>query len=205
MVRHGEPFKREEAARGAEPASVSYRPLRYDVLVYEPERGELRINAQSKGEKDLYREQFGKHLFGREDFFPNRDKYTLRPLRADGESCLECADVEGLEWVRLREVHLDWGGPHGEYEIHKANDLFAAMRARSRALPGTPRLARAVFLVKFADAKRPRSVTIRPPNVALYVRDGDGAHVDEWLKKRGFLDTRGGVGAGRADALLADP
>jgi hypothetical protein len=34
----------------------------YDVLVYQPDIGELRINARSKGEQDLYRAQFGEYL-----------------------------------------------------------------------------------------------------------------------------------------------
>jgi hypothetical protein len=202
MVRHGEPYKREESVDGAEPSSVAYRPLRYDVLAYDSGAGELRVNAQSKGEKELYRRQFGKHLFGREDYFPHGSKYTLEPLRADGEQCLGCDDVPGLEWVRLREVHVAYGGPHNEYEVRRANDLYAAMRQRGRPLPAAARLARAVFQVKFADARRPRSVAIRPPNAAVYVRDEDSALVDEWLKKRGFLDADGGAGDDAADPVL---
>ena len=48
-------------------------------------------------------------------------------------------------------------------------------------------LKRAVFQVKFADAKRPRSVTIAPTNRAKYERDDDGSFLEAWLKKRGFI------------------
>src|SRR5665213_3392787 len=54
LVRHGEPFKREESLEGLQASSVCYRPLKYDVLVFLPQIGELRIHAQSKGETQLY-------------------------------------------------------------------------------------------------------------------------------------------------------
>jgi hypothetical protein len=204
MVRHGEPFKREESVEGTEPSSVSFRPLRHDVLVYDSEHGELRINAQLAGEKELYRREFGKHLFGRADFFPNAEKYTLDPIRRDGEKCVHCQDIVGMEWVVLREVHLAWGGPHAEYEIRKANNLFEALKNRgNRSLPTSPRLVRAVFQVKFRDAKRPRSVTLRPPNVALFVRDEDSVLIDEWLQKRGFLDVQSDTDREAAGPFLA--
>ena len=48
-------------------------------------------------------------------------------------------------------------------------------------------LVRAAFKVKFADSKTPRSVCIRPSNIAEYTRDDDGALVEQWLTKRGFI------------------
>lgn len=203
LIRHGEPYKREESFQGVEPASVAYRPLRYDVAVYDPCAGELRVHAQLKGEKELYRRVLGLRLFGREGFFPDGLKYTLEPLRDTGEPCLSCADVSGLEWVRLKEVHYRWGGAFSEYEIIKAADVFAALRERgNRAIPSFPTLVKAVFLVKFAAAERPRSVAVKPPNVALYDRDQDAALVEEWLQKRGFLNVYGDNDPA-ADPLLA--
>jgi hypothetical protein len=188
LVRHGEPFKREDSFQGAEPTSVAYRPLKYDVVVYDPALGELRIHAQLKGEKDLYRRAFGRHLFGRDDFFPDGIKYTLEPLRDDGEVSLACTDVAGLDWVKLRELHYRWGGPQSLYEIVRANDLFAALRDCGKPIPDFPTLARAVFQVKFAGVERPRLVTVKPPNVAFYDRDQDGTPIEQWLSQRGFLD-----------------
>jgi hypothetical protein len=155
--------------------------------VYQPERGELRVHAASKDEKEVYRRQFGLLLADDEHYFPGTAKYTLEPLRASGTDSLVCHDVEGIKSVRLREVQLLWGGPHGEVEIHKAGDLFAALKARGRALPVAPLLQRAVFQIQFHDSLRPRSVTIRVPNVAQFVRDGDSVYVEEWLQRRGFV------------------
>jgi hypothetical protein len=205
LIRHGEPFKREETFQGVEPASVAYRPLRYDVAVYDPCAGELRVHAQLKGEKDLYCRVFGLRLFGREDFFPWDKKYTLEPLRDVGERCLNCADVDGLEWVRLRELHYFWGGTYGEYEIVKAKNVFSALRERDgRTIPVFPKLMKAGFLVKFRSAPRPRSVSIKPPNVALYDRDQDAGLVEEWLRRRGFLNASSDLDP-TTDPLLAGP
>jgi hypothetical protein len=202
LVRHGQPFKREESLNGSQTASVCYRPLKYDVLVYQPEIGELRINARSRGEKRLYRSLFGKHLFGDDDFFPGDSKYTLEPLLTRGEASLACVDVPGMEWVRLREAHFFLGGPSNEVQSHRADDVFAAFRSRD-GKPPAGRIIRAVFQVKFTDSKRPRSVTIRPSNIAQYTRDDDAELVEQWLRRRGFILAGSHSGKGAGYATLA--
>jgi len=189
LVRHGQPFKREGSLKGEESSSVYYRPEKHDVAVYNEELGELRVNAGSKGEKDLYREKFGLRLFGSEDYFPGTAKFTLEPLRHDGEASLVCNDIDGMEWAKLTEIRYYWGGAEGEVEIRKAEDIFAALRRRNGQIPGgtRPRIVRATFKVKFADSKTPRSVCIRPSNITDYTRDDDGALVEQWLTKRGFI------------------
>jgi hypothetical protein len=187
LVRHGEPYKREGSIEAGESSSVFYRPEKHDVLVYVPSLGELRMNAASKGEKELYRKQFGLHLFGSEDFFPETGKYTLEPLREDGPASLACTDIEGMEWVKLTEVHFFWGGTEDEREIRKADDVFAAFESRGRSMPAKARITRARFQVKFTDSKTPRTVTIRPSNIAQYTRDHDSTIIEEWLDKRGFI------------------
>jgi len=186
-VCHGDPYRREPCLEGGEPAAVHYRPEKGDVVVYNPALGELRVNARSKGEKDLYRRMFGLHLFGNEEFFPETGKYTLDPLRTDGADSLVCSDVPGLKKVVLREVHFRRGGPENEVEIRRADDLFAAYEARGRPLPTKPRIVRAKFQVKFEGARAPRMVTIKPSNIATYKRDSDGEIVEEWLSRRGFV------------------
>lgn len=155
LVRHGEPYKREGSLENGESTSVLYRPEKHDVVVYDPAIGEIRINARSKGEKELYRTRFGLHLFGDKEFFPGKSKYTLEPLRTDGKASLACTDIDGIEWIRLREVQFYWGGPQHEIETRKADDYFAVLEARGRSLPTKARIIRAGFLIKFADSKTP--------------------------------------------------
>lgn len=189
MVRHGDPYRREGSLSNGEPSSVAFRPLKFDVLVYDQRIGEIRINAATVGEKTLYRRQFGIHLFRDADFFPGTGKYTLAPLQNDGEASLRCDDIDGIDWIRLKEIHVYWGGAQGEIEVRKAKDLFAAYAARGANFP-RGRLIKAVFEVKFSDCKTPRSVTIKPSNVAQYTRDHDSAHVEVWLLRRGFVIQR---------------
>jgi len=187
LVRHGEPFKREESLAGADVSSVCYRPLKYDVVVYDRQLGELRINARLAGEKKLYRQLFGKHLFGDENCFPGTAKYTLEPLREAGADSLACFDIEGIESIVLTEVQFFWGGAQGEVEIRKAADVFAALEARGRQMPERARIIKAIFKVKFADSNTPRSVKLRPSNIAEYTRDSDALLLEQWLQLRGFI------------------
>ncbi len=134
----------------------------------------------------LFRSAFGLHLFGNADYFPDGDKFTLDPLKTDGADSLVCSDVKGLEWIRLKEIQRFWGGPEKEIETRRAHDLFAALGARNAAIPMTARLIKATFSVKFENARTPRSVTVRPPNIAMYTRNDDGPIIEDWLMKRGF-------------------
>jgi hypothetical protein len=186
LVRHGQPCKREATVMEDGSGTVYYRPEVYDVLRYDPRSGDLSINSETKRIGELYREKLGLHLFGDAEFFPGTAKYTLDPLLRDGEDCLACSDVVGMERVKLREVQFVWGGPLNETEVRKADDLFALYRRRGQSLP-RGHLTRAVFSVKFKDSNKPRSVSIRPSNVATFVRDDDAVLVEEWLIKRGFV------------------
>jgi hypothetical protein len=187
LVRHGDPMRREGSLDSGQPSSVFYRPEKYDVLVYEPAIGELRMNACSKGEKDTLRKEIGRHLFSDEEFFPGTGKYTLEPLRTDGEASIVCTDVDGMEWVRLKEIQYSWGGAEKKIEIRNANDIFAAYSGSGRAMPKKARIIRASFQVKFTDSKTARTVTIRPSNIAQYTRDSDASVVEDWLTERGFI------------------
>jgi hypothetical protein len=187
LIRHGDPFRREERADGKKTASISFRPIRYDAAHYLSERSELRINARSKWERDLYLSTLGKAFFGRDDFFQSAPRYTLEPLRDLGEQALVCSDVDGLKSVVLREIHFRWGGKQNEIEVRKAKDVFAAYKARGRNFPSTPKMIRAIFQVTFIGSTKSRPLVIRPPVTIHYARTEDSVCIDEWLAKRGYI------------------
>jgi hypothetical protein len=162
------------------------------VVIYDPVQGELRVHARAKWEVVLYRTQFGLCLFDHMEFFPNAAKYTLKPLREQGAASLHCQDVRGLVYVQLKEVHLSWGGKHKEVQIHRALNVFEALKLRQTEMPEKPLLVRATFAVRFADGKDARLVTISPPNTALYAHEEDAHLVDQWLALRGFVKGPGG-------------
>jgi hypothetical protein len=187
VVRHGQPYAREAVIEAGESTSQYFRPEKFDVLAYNPLLGELRINAQTKGEIELYRQAFGRHLFGDPEFFSERSRFDLEPLRQLGEEALLCDDVDGMEWVRLKEVQIAWGGAHKEYEIRRSADLFASLRDRHRSLPTGGRISKAGFLIKFEGAKTPRSLAVSAGNRAQFKRDGDAELIEKWLGLRGFI------------------
>ena len=190
LIRHGEPFKRDEKLAGEEVSGISYRPLKYDVVIYDRKLSELQINATLVGQKKTYCQLLGKYLFGDERCFPAIAKYTLDPLRDEGPESIVCSDVDGIDSVTLTEVHVLWGGAFRELEIHKATDVFSALSSRGLRLPENARIIKAVLKVKFANCKTPRTVKIRPSNIAEFTRDGDSVMLKQWLELRGFCIPR---------------
>lgn len=197
LVRHGDPCKREGALESSGSSSVYYRPEVFDVIRYDRRTRELSVSAGScKKIYDLYREKIGLHFFGDALHFPaGKAKFTLDPLRTDGESSLVCVDVDGMEEVVLREVHYFWGGPEHEVEIRKASNFFEALKRKNRKIPDSARISKAKFEVKFTDSKAKRMVTVTNSNVTSFTRDSDSTAVEAWMTRRGFA-----LVAGDADA-----
>ena len=154
LVRHGEPFRHENVIKDGESTCIFFRPEKYDVVICDPQTGEIRINTKSKGERELYRTTFGRHLFGSAEFFSERSRFDLEPLWRDGRAALMCRDVPGLDWIKLKEIQLGWDGPHEAVEIQRAKDVFAALEHRRAVLPKEPRVIKASFLVKFRAPRR---------------------------------------------------
>lgn len=188
LIRHGKRCQSEGSIKDGASTTTVYRPELFNLVIYSNLIGELRINAETKGMMHLFRQQFGKHFFGSDDFFPacGASKYTLEPLRRDGQASLACGDVEGIKWVRLRELRIYWGGKYGELEIRRANDLLAAMTERNRSIHDKARMVSARFQIQFTHTKKPRLFTIRPANIISVIRDEDSVLVEQWLSLRHF-------------------
>jgi hypothetical protein len=110
LVRHGDPYRRENILARGEQSSVAFRPLKFDVVIFDSALGELRVHAKQPWEVRDFRLEFGLYLFGDMNFFSAAPKYTLDPLRTDGPESLRCAELCGIKHVTLREVYLLWGG-----------------------------------------------------------------------------------------------
>lgn len=186
VVGHGAPARREGCTCAHGHDSVFYQPERHDLVIYQPGTGELQVHAGTPGETETYRRLFGRHLFGDDCHFPGTAKYTLEPLKKDGEASLVCSDVEGLDAVRLREIRYLWDSSCDDCETRQADDVFAAMRKHHEVIPDEARVTGACFQVAFSDSTTPRIISVQPSNVAHYQRDSDCERVAEWLRKRGF-------------------
>lgn len=92
LVWHGLPYRREGTVVEGEPGSVVYRPEKYDVLGYHPERGELKIHAATQKEVAMYREYLADLLIGAEATFRVVDRYSLEPLQTLGPKALAPPD-----------------------------------------------------------------------------------------------------------------
>lgn len=186
-IRRGRPIRREERIEGGVESVLCDHPIRYDLAIYDRTTRELRVNAPSRTQRELYRGLFGEALFGSADAFSRPMKYTLSPLRSAGRAALACGDVEGIERVRLVEVQLLVDGVQGELRTLRSSDLFGTLDERQRQLPADGHLVKAIFRVTFADDPRPRLTALRLPNVATYGRDGDAPIIDAFFRQRGFI------------------
>lgn len=187
LIRHGGVFQREERHAGRQAETICFRPAKYDIVHFLRASQELRINARSKRESELYQSAFGELLFDNPQQFSGTAKYTLDPLRDLQEDALAPGPTEGIESITLREVHLLYGGEPSEIVIRKSGNLFANWSKCNRHFPESGRILSAKFRIVFSDSQTARMVTIRPPNHIQCTRDSDAIIVEEWLRLRGFI------------------
>ena len=188
LICHGELYRREATLENGERGSVTFRPQTYDLVVYNQLTKELGINARTEKLRSEYRKQFGYYLFGRDHYFGGAGKYSLEPLREMGEAALNVTDVPGLQWVRLTEIQYTEKKVVEELTVRKAVNLFENFRYAENGISEKWNLKRASFRIRFDDNPTPRTVTLKPTNVALYSRDEDAVVVEEWLGRRGFIE-----------------
>lgn len=187
MVRRGATFKREESMKdGGRPGVQLYRPIMYDVLVYDTEVDDLGLHVETKWQERMYLRCIGQHIFRNPEYFPAARILTFDPIIKHGPSALYCSYVPGMQEVKLVEVNKKRNNAQHEIDIKKADDIFAlGDRARFFLRVGT--LTKLVFRVWFEGVDKPRLVTLRWPNVTKYERDSDSELIEEWLRLRGFI------------------
>jgi hypothetical protein len=185
LITHGRPLRTEGSIdKKLKRSRVAYRPQKHDSVIYDNRVDVLRINAQTLGEKELYRGTFGKILFGDPDHFPAGDIYTLAPLKK-GANGLRLA--AGILSVRLTEVWTEIDNHQRFVQISKAYNLMDSITRYGRPNLGEGRLVRASFLIKYSSGGRPRKLELRPPNVAIYDRDRDGDPAEAFMRVNGYL------------------
>lgn len=198
LIRHGDRYSRTPAVRSRTTEMMLFRPERDDVVVLSPELDELRINARTKGERDLYIRKFGLHLRGSEEYFARLPTYTLDPLREAGADALDPNGFEGIIRIKLRELEI-WFEEHRT--ITRAPGCLFEMASRHLGESPIPRqgeLRRAIFEIHFTGSAKPRPVEIRLPNTLKLGRRCDARLVQSYFSIRGFRrnpscpDTAGG-------------
>jgi hypothetical protein len=105
----------------------------------------------------------------------------------------------------LTELQFRHDSQQYHVEIQRADDVFTALEDANRMIPPTAVLLRAGFKVKFANAVRPRTVVIRPPNITIFDRESDAEVLDLWFRNRGFIQLGASGQDADADAVLEVP
>jgi hypothetical protein len=184
-ITHGQLFRTDGTwTKRLEPSRVAFRPQKHDSVIYDRHTKVLKINAQTVGERELYRETFGKVFFDDTEYFPEGDLYTLQPLR---KSNFHLAIAEGIENVRLTEVWIVVDDAGGLVQMSRAYDLINLIERHGKPNLAEGRIVRAKFLIKYMSGGRPRKLELRPPNIAEFDRDRDGVAAEAFLRANRFL------------------
>lgn len=185
VIRHGEPFRREtqRVKQGTEP--LFFWPSSQDLVVYNKEYCDLRMNVSARWLKEAYADNFGHWLFGDGDIFTEAPLYTLEPIRTRKHESL-VGQLYGIESIALAELHCGVNEDTNDYRVRRADDVLEAYE-KEGGIPKNEPLTLAKFAVKFSESGRERVVTIQPPNRAKYTQDRDGQSVAAWLRDAGFV------------------
>jgi hypothetical protein len=190
-IEHGTPMKRQRTLNNGRRDCLIFRPALDDFAVIDKLIWELRINAETSSQRDIYRRQIGKIIFGDENLFPDGERYTLNPLLAYGRKCLSVSAIPGLSSVECCGVKMLLPGHEPEEISSRRRNAIDVLDDRIMMLKAAGfteiRLTEAKFRMLFSDSRRARMVTIKPPNVAVFSRDGDAAIVEQFLTANGFI------------------
>ena len=190
LVRHADLLTWTHRIDGEDTDSIQLRRKRTDSIIYSVEHDELRVSAQTTGEAELYRQEFGLALRSNPNYFARENRYTLEPLRWEREDALDPHGTPGIRRIVLTKIEIEWGSPQHEVTASRADDIFHSPGktvCETCATPTGGHLSRAEFLITFADADTPRTVQILPPNTLRLQRAADGDAVTRWLSKSWLL------------------
>jgi hypothetical protein len=190
-VSHGRPWQLQDVLVDGVRDILSFQPLQDDLLHFNRATGELKINATTAIQKEMYRASFGRFFFGDENMFPPGDIWTTEPLRVNSEAALSVVNIPELLSATLTSVTLFIAGAKPELVTTRRADLIEILDERIayyESLDIDVRIAEARIELRFIDGRRTRSVTIKPPNIAVYTRDGDADVIELFLHERGFTN-----------------
>lgn len=184
-VRHGDSYVRAMTAERQQRKVIHFRPEKDDIAIYSPALDTLRVTVKTKGEKTLYRESFGYHLFGDSQYFSTAATHTLEPLRVQGQRVLDVDGLKGVERIALIELEVELDQRLHEVKILKGKDLFAlAAESGETLFPENCTVKRAVFELRFSGGGKPCQVHICPPHKVRLTRGCDSEIVRRWLLLR---------------------
>ena len=179
IVTHGQTYRSEGSIdKNLKKSRVAYRPQKHDSIIYDTQTGVLKLNAQSQPEKEEYRRQFGQIFFNDSAHFPSGDIYTLKPMQA---AHFDLSLPNGIESAQLCEVWIQIEDDQNILQITKGYSLLKSAKSKTCPNLSQGEIVRAAFRVKYRGGGKARRLEVRPPNIAIYDRDRDGATAEAFL------------------------
>lgn len=166
-------------------AQHAWRPRQWEAVVWDNAARQLQIRAGDRPTLDLYRERFGKHLFGDLSAFSDERLISLDPLVDHGEMSLEV--TPGLDEVTLTSLQVALVDRSQGRVTIDGKDVFRVLDRLRMDACNMGVLAQATFKVRFEGSRRQRRVEIRPPNQLIFDRRAHRDVVEGFLVARGFL------------------
>lgn len=194
LVRYPGQIERHQAVdEDGNPRSYVFRPEEYDALVYHKLHGDLRLNTNRERDHLAYRVTLGHLLFDQANVFdPKGGLITLDPLLGPCRELFDCRDIEGLAEIHPVEVvFADRDHPHYRttFTAEKDLTLLSYSPGETALLPANVHAVMcAKFIYRLSNRTRWERITVHRGHCLCYERDGSCAVVEQWLRRRGFVN-----------------
>jgi len=187
---------------GGDSSRLIYRPELYDVIRYDRRYGDLLVCARSKPDIRAYCYLIGQHLFDdRFAFDPHLAprRYALNAIREHGTGCLTSADIDGIEYARLKTLEIRPPDSDGTpVKIGPGDALHTAYQMFGGRIEPDIELIRATFAFLLTGEQRERTLVIAPPITATFDIDHACEPIELFIELRQFL-------LPRSESLLGAP
>lgn len=194
LVRYPGQVERYAAiSEDGEPTSHVFKPEEYDAIVYHKEFGDLRLNTNRPSDHVRYRIDIADLLLDASNVFsPSKRVITLNPLLGKCLHIFKCQDIDGLAEIAPTEIcyaSLHSPGSHLIWRADKNHTLLSYRHPGDTLIPDETAhsIKYAKFQYRLRDRTRIDRLTVHAGNVLTYARDGDSSVLEDWLRRRGFI------------------
>ena len=190
LISRGDTLKRHGVIEEGQRRTQLFRPEEFDLVCYDPMRGDLLIKVKSSTDCRVYCQAVGLCLFGDRFLFDpglSPSRYSLAPLRDRGRAALTFAHIPGIEGARLDRLEItrrDFDG--GVIKIHGAR-VWELLELFGNPLPDAAVLFRAAIKFKLAGLKRERTMVLTPPFRCSCEQDDYGEVIEQYMEAGGYL------------------